>query len=176
MIIMKWKDKKDISFLRSTHDEELVQTRVWSQDIKNLKVVIDYNSMMGGVDISDAFMVTYHSTTERLKNTIRSTFVSWLASVASNHIWFKTNKKRSNLQVGVPVQASRECDVELTQNWSKTLRQTLKNCCPQLRWKHLTTHVTLLPQLPSRTHVGSVLYATRWVSIVKHGTTVKNDM
>jgi hypothetical protein len=93
----------------STHDEELVQTRVWSQDVKKPKVVVDYNSMMAGVDMSDVY-----------------------------------------------------ADPQKLQH--------------ELRWMCLTTHVTLVPQLPSRTHVSGVLCATRLVSIVKQGTTVKNAM
>jgi hypothetical protein len=63
---MKWKDNKDICFMRSTHDKELVQTRDQSQDVKKPKVVTDYNSMMA-VYMSDAFLVSYHSTRKRLK-------------------------------------------------------------------------------------------------------------
>jgi hypothetical protein len=47
--------------VRSTHDEELAQTRVQSQDVKKPKVIANYNSMIGGVDMSDAFLVSYHS-------------------------------------------------------------------------------------------------------------------
>jgi hypothetical protein len=37
LMIMKWKDKKDICLMSTTHDENLVQTRVWGQDIKKPK-------------------------------------------------------------------------------------------------------------------------------------------
>jgi hypothetical protein len=51
----------------TTHDEKLVQTRIQGQDIKKPKVVIDYNLMKGGVDMSDAYLVSYHSSWKRLK-------------------------------------------------------------------------------------------------------------
>jgi hypothetical protein len=54
LMIMKRKDKKDICLMSITHDEKLVQTRVRDQHIKKPRVVDDYYSMMGGVDMSDA--------------------------------------------------------------------------------------------------------------------------
>jgi hypothetical protein len=57
---VKWKDTKDICFIKSTHDEELVHTRVPSQHIRKPREVINYNSMMAGVDMTDAFLMSYH--------------------------------------------------------------------------------------------------------------------
>jgi hypothetical protein len=54
LIIMKRKGKKDIILMSITHDKKLVQTRVQDQDVKNPRVVFNYYSMMGGVDMSDA--------------------------------------------------------------------------------------------------------------------------
>jgi hypothetical protein len=54
LVIMKRKDKKDICLMSVTHDEKLVQTMVRDQDIKKLRVVVDYYSMMRGEDMNDA--------------------------------------------------------------------------------------------------------------------------
>jgi hypothetical protein len=54
LMIIKRKDKKDICLMSTTHDEKLVQTRVRDQDMKKPKVVVDYNSIMGEVDMGDA--------------------------------------------------------------------------------------------------------------------------
>jgi ribosomal protein S1 len=54
LMIMKRKDKKDVYLMSTTHDGKLVQSRVRDQDIKKPKVVVDYNSIMGIVDMSDA--------------------------------------------------------------------------------------------------------------------------
>jgi hypothetical protein len=54
LMIMKRKNKKDICLTSISHDEKLVQTRVQDQDIKTPRVVVDYYSMMGGVDMSGA--------------------------------------------------------------------------------------------------------------------------
>jgi hypothetical protein len=67
LMILKWKDNKHICLMSTTHDEKLVQTRVRGQDVKKPKVVVDYNLMMGGVDMSDAYLVSYRSTRKRLK-------------------------------------------------------------------------------------------------------------
>jgi hypothetical protein len=53
LMIMKRKKEKDICLMSITHNEKLVQTRVRDQDIKKPRVVIDYYSMTGGVDMSD---------------------------------------------------------------------------------------------------------------------------
>jgi hypothetical protein len=42
-MIMNWKNRKDISFIITTH-EKMVPTTVRGQDMEKPKVVIDYNS------------------------------------------------------------------------------------------------------------------------------------
>jgi hypothetical protein len=42
------------AFMSTTHDGKLVQSRVRDQDVKNPKVAVGYNSMMGEVNMSDA--------------------------------------------------------------------------------------------------------------------------
>jgi hypothetical protein len=61
-MIMKWKDKKDMCRMGTTHDDNLVSAGVRGKDIKRPKVVVDYNSQMGGVDLSSAYLVSNHST------------------------------------------------------------------------------------------------------------------
>jgi hypothetical protein len=67
VMIMKRRHKKDIYLMSITHDEKLVQTRVRDQDVKKPRVVVDYYSMIGGVDMSNAYLVSYRSTRKRLK-------------------------------------------------------------------------------------------------------------
>jgi hypothetical protein len=45
----------------------MVPTKVRGQYMEKLTIVIDYNSRMGGVDHSDAYSTSYHSTRERLR-------------------------------------------------------------------------------------------------------------
>jgi hypothetical protein len=64
------RQEKDILLMNSNQNEKLVQTRVHSQDVKKPKVVAECNSMMVGVDISDALLVCYHSSRKDRKSTI----------------------------------------------------------------------------------------------------------
>jgi hypothetical protein len=75
LMIMKWKDKKDICLISSTHEDKMVLTRIQGQNMEKPKVVIDYNSRMGGVDLSDAYLTSYHSTRKRLKKFYQKHFV-----------------------------------------------------------------------------------------------------
>jgi hypothetical protein len=54
LVITKREDKKDICPTSVIHDEKFDKTRVQDQDIKKPRVVINYLSMMGGVDMSGA--------------------------------------------------------------------------------------------------------------------------
>jgi hypothetical protein len=54
LMIMKWKHKKYICLIITIHDDKMVPTRVQGQDKEQPKIVTDYNSGMGGVDLSAA--------------------------------------------------------------------------------------------------------------------------
>jgi hypothetical protein len=63
---MKWRNEKDICLISTTHDK-MVPARIRGQEMEKPKVAIDYNSGMGGVDLSDAYLTSYHSTRKTLK-------------------------------------------------------------------------------------------------------------
>jgi hypothetical protein len=63
---MKWENRKDICLISTIHDE-MVPIRVQRQDVEKSKVVTDYNSRMGDVDLSDGYLTSYRSTRKRLK-------------------------------------------------------------------------------------------------------------
>jgi FKBP-type peptidyl-prolyl cis-trans isomerase 2 len=102
--------------MRSTHDKELVQPRVRIEDVKKPKVIVNYNSMMAGVDMSDAFVVSYHSTREGLKKYYQTHFRHLIGSCCLIRICFMKKNRVHIYKVGVPVQACREFYIELTQN------------------------------------------------------------
>jgi hypothetical protein len=72
---MTGKYKKGICLTNTTH-EKLVQTRFPGQDVKKPTTITDCNFYdgRGGVDMSDAYLVSYHSTRKMLKSATRNSF------------------------------------------------------------------------------------------------------
>jgi hypothetical protein len=71
---------------------------------------------MGGVDMSNAFLVSYHSTREMLKKYYQKHFC-YLIGICCLNSYLLYKKERGQIyKVGIPIQASREFDVEVTQN------------------------------------------------------------
>jgi hypothetical protein len=58
----------------TTHDDKMVSARVRGKDIMKPKVAVDNYSQIGGVNLSDAYLVSYYSTRKKQKNTIKSPF------------------------------------------------------------------------------------------------------
>jgi hypothetical protein len=58
LVIMKWKDKKDVCLKSTSHDNKMAAARVQEQDMEKPIVVMDYNSRMGGVDLSDVYLIS----------------------------------------------------------------------------------------------------------------------
>jgi hypothetical protein len=76
-MIMKWKEKKDVCLISTTHDEKMAPARVCGQDMDKPKAVIDHNPRMGGVDHSDAYSTSYRSTRETLKKILSKALLSF---------------------------------------------------------------------------------------------------
>lgn len=53
VMIIRWKDKQDVLFLSTIHGTDSVEITKSNTRIKKLKVAIDYNMTMGGVDRED---------------------------------------------------------------------------------------------------------------------------
>lgn len=60
LMVLKWKDIKDVLLLNSIHNDEktMIEKRGRSQEKPN--VVLDYNKNMGGVDLGDGVMSKSH--------------------------------------------------------------------------------------------------------------------
>jgi hypothetical protein len=65
------------AFISTTRDDKMVQTRVQGQDMEKSKVVTDYNSKMGGVNLSGTYLTGYCSTRKRLKKIISKALLSF---------------------------------------------------------------------------------------------------
>ena len=61
MVILKWKDKRDVYVISNAHTPELKQTtNQRGKELVKLNVIIDCNANMSGIDQSDQ-MLSYHS-------------------------------------------------------------------------------------------------------------------
>lgn len=68
MMVMKWKDKRDVFFLSTIHKgEETVNASRRGKDVTIPKVTDDYNKNMGGVDKCDQMLTAYPVERRRVK-------------------------------------------------------------------------------------------------------------
>lgn len=59
IIVLKWKDKRDVAMICTFHSNELVAKRARGVEILKPKCVSDYNQAMGGVDLKDQKLQPY---------------------------------------------------------------------------------------------------------------------
>jgi hypothetical protein len=99
LMIRKWKDKKDVCLISTTHDDKMFQTRVQGQVLEKPKVITDYNSSMGRMNLSDTYLISYCSTRKRLKKYYLKHFCH--LTVLQIHIYFKKNVSTSKMEFQV---------------------------------------------------------------------------
>ena len=90
-MVLKWKDKKDVSILSTFHDNAMVNTvsRRGAQRSKP-QAIANYNKNMGGVDLSDNLLTHYSSARNRLKKFYIKMFRHLLdMSVLNSYITYK---------------------------------------------------------------------------------------
>ena len=61
LMVLKWKDKKDVHMLSTIHDASTKEVGSTNAPKVKPKVCCDYNDTMSGVDLSDAFLSAYPS-------------------------------------------------------------------------------------------------------------------
>ncbi|KAG8238530.1 hypothetical protein J437_LFUL018202 [Ladona fulva] len=72
---MKWRDKREVCILSSTHDDAMVEVRSRGGGTKRKpQACIDYNDAMGEVDMIDQCIVTYSAARKRLKKYYQKLF------------------------------------------------------------------------------------------------------
>jgi hypothetical protein len=75
LMALKRKDKRDVCILSSIHGDEMKTVCDKKGGSKQKpKVCIDYNDAMGGVDLSDQYLVAYSTTRKRLKKYCQKIF------------------------------------------------------------------------------------------------------
>ena len=72
LIVLKWKDKKDVTILSSIHDAAFINTtsKRGRERIKP-KAIADYNEHMGGVDLSENLLSHFSTARNRMKKFYR---------------------------------------------------------------------------------------------------------
>lgn len=75
LMCLKWRDKKDVTMLSTIHEDNFVsiQNRR-GENIQKPAVIQDYNHGMGGVDLSDQYLVSYSISRKRLKKYYQKMF------------------------------------------------------------------------------------------------------
>ncbi|GFW33505.1 piggyBac transposable element-derived protein 4 [Trichonephila clavipes] len=58
-LILKWKDKKDVSLISTIHNSEMIAVRSSREEKLKPKIVVDYNDTMGDVDRADQNLASY---------------------------------------------------------------------------------------------------------------------
>ena len=102
-MVMKWKDKRDICLLSTVHNTETIATHKKDADgneIFKLKLVVDYNHTMGGVDRLDQHIQHYEITRKRGKKYYKKIFFHFLDIALWNSfvLYKKKGRKMDNLQ------------------------------------------------------------------------------
>jgi hypothetical protein len=59
-MVMKWRDKRDVSFISTFHNNEMsTKKKVRGKDVTKPSCILEYNSCMGGVDKKDKMLQPY---------------------------------------------------------------------------------------------------------------------
>lgn len=74
LLVMKWKDKKDICLISTVHNTEMTTVVKRGEEKKKPKLVVDYNDTMGGVDRVDQHLSDYAVPRKRGKKYYRKIF------------------------------------------------------------------------------------------------------
>jgi hypothetical protein len=117
------KQIKDVCLMSTTHDK-MVQTRIRGQEMEKPKIVIDYNSGMAGVDISDAYLSQHK---ERLKKYYQKHF-HHLIDICRLNSYLLYKKRVKHFQDGISNETYRKFNFKISYNRRETIRQTTRNC------------------------------------------------
>ncbi|CAH2002110.1 unnamed protein product [Acanthoscelides obtectus] len=122
VMIIKWKDKKDITMISTLHDNRMVEIEKRDKKIQKPAVVLSYNKDMGGVDLSDNFLHFYSLDLTHLKKYYKKMFFHLLnIAILNSYILYKQSggqKTRLNFVM--------ELGEKLIQKYSVPVAQQLR--------------------------------------------------
>lgn len=92
MLLMKWRDKRDVLFLSTVHGAGVAEAEKWGAIITKPEVVIDYCTKMGGVDRSDGIIASYTLARKRMKKYYKKIFLHLIDVICFNsYVLYKKN-------------------------------------------------------------------------------------
>lgn len=98
-MIMKWKDKKDVTMISTIHDNSMVEIQKRDKTIQKPAVVLAYNKDMGGVDLLDNLLHFYSLDRTHLKKYYKKIFFHLLNITIVNAyiLYTQSGGKKSRL-------------------------------------------------------------------------------
>lgn len=84
LMVVRWKDKKDIHMISTIHKGAIVEKTIRNKTVKKPDCIFDYNIMMGGVDRSDQCMDPYAVARKRLKKYYKKLFFHLVDMILHN--------------------------------------------------------------------------------------------
>jgi hypothetical protein len=103
------------------------------------KVVIDYNSGMGDVNLSDAYLTSYHSTNKKkTKKMLSETLLHFFDIRCLNSYLLHKKKRQQHFQGGISIETYRKFNFKMSYNGRETTRNrpTDKGECSSLSLRH----------------------------------------
>lgn len=81
VLVLKWKDKRDLCMISTKHNSEMIETRVKGKIINKPKVVVDYNAGKTSIDLSDQ-MSSYSNPLRRSTKWYRKVALDSILNIA----------------------------------------------------------------------------------------------
>ncbi|CAH1997194.1 unnamed protein product [Acanthoscelides obtectus] len=99
IMVQKWRDKKDVLMLSTIHDGSMGTIQKRTGDVEKPLCILEYNSKMGGVDLTDNYLHFYGTTRSRVKKFYMKIFWHFLSVTTLNsyHIYKKSGGKLKRL-------------------------------------------------------------------------------
>lgn len=93
LMCLRWKDKKDVTMLSTTHANDVAVVRnKRGENYEKPVAIVDYNNGMGGVDLSDQYLITYSIARKRLKKYYQKMFRHMIdVAMLNSYILYKKN-------------------------------------------------------------------------------------
>jgi len=134
VLILKWKDKRDLYMISTKHNSEMVEERVRGKIVKKPKVVIDYNIGKTSIDLSDQ-MSSYSNPLRRSLKWYRKVALDGLLNIAvvNSLVLFNkvtcSNMSITNFRTSLVEQLTKKENIVINPSLKHQLQKTGKSRC-----------------------------------------------